>query len=212
MTTNPRWAEILAILEPMAAEAYEEWGTGVGIAFLDDGLARDHHLGAREIEGDDGPVFLVAIPARVNELGDAFGGDYWQALLKAPPKVVVSKTGMHRIRNVRHQVMLVDLAAWRAWAMQHRDPSGITTVELRELAERWDRILDRRQEVAEDLKTLKAQVKARGFSPKVLGDVVEIRRKEGSRDGWDDLAAMMDLYLERVLGEVRDEPYLSPEE
>lgn len=160
-------------------------------------------LGGIENDGADGVRCLLAIPARINALAEALGATYWQTLSKAPAKIVVSKAAHHRIRDVRHQVLLVDLDAWRAWALEHRGAEELTPEELAGFADRLDDLFDRREALTEDLKALKAEIKSSGFDVGRLVDVVKMRRELQRGDDavvgkWRDGVAMMELYLERL--------------
>lgn len=205
MTLTPDWAETIRAIEEM-----ETADTLVG-AILDawivagerfepiESLLAAVTLGAIDTENADGTErHLLAVPARVNALAASLGDSYWQSLAKAPPKIVVSKATRHVIGAVRYDVALIDLDAWRAWSLEHRSSADLTVEELEELAGRLDDVFDRREAVAKDLKALKAEVKARGFDPKVLVDVVQLRRDGEGSAGFFSYADMMRLYIERL--------------
>lgn len=206
MSLTPDWAatiraiEAIEIADGSVGEVIGAWidGGATFERFIEPALA-GVTLGAIEAENADGTErHLLAVPARVNALAAALGETYWQVLAKAPPKIVVSRTTRHIIGSVRYDVALIDVDAWRAWALENRGAEDLTVEELEELAGRLDDVLDRRDAVAADLKALKAEVKSRGFSPKVLVDVVQMRRKGEGSEEFFTYADMMRLYLERL--------------
>lgn len=121
MTKQPEWADVLRSIEAFCIDQVRI-STVLDVWLSDDSTGLDHvdmvlsgaMLGAAELDGPNGRQCLLAVSARINELSHALGDTYWQTLAKAPPKIAVSKAGTHRIRDVRHQVILIDVTAWRA--------------------------------------------------------------------------------------------------
>ena len=202
MTKQPEWAEVLRAIEAEGAVemALTAWMIGVSVEATAETLEL-YMLGAAELDGPNGRQFLLAVPARINELARTLGDTYWQTLAKAPPKIAVSKTGTHRIRDVRHQVILIDVAAWRAWAAEHRDPSSLTNEELKGFVDRVLDLNERKREIAEDIKDVYAEAKATGYDTKVMRKVVAILESDDKRPGWQEFTGLIDLYLDHLGGD-----------
>jgi len=64
---------------------------------------------------------------------------------------------------------------------------------LRLLVERIERLEERRKALGEDIKDIYGEAKDAGFDPKVLKDVVRIRRQD--RAAVEETQALRDLYL-----------------
>lgn len=82
------------------------------------------------------------------------------------------------------------------------DNSGDTTFrvtagEIRDFVERIERLEEERKEVAEQVKDVKAEAKARGYDAKTLAII--IRRRKQARDEVQEQDALVELY-EQALG------------
>lgn len=72
------------------------------------------------------------------------------------------------------------------------DTYAVTASELRQFVERAESIEAERKALAEDLKEVFAEAKARGYSTKVMKTVIALRKRNG-----DDIAeeeAILELY------------------
>lgn len=76
------------------------------------------------------------------------------------------------------------------------DPDA--TRRLRSLVERIERIEEERKALAGDVKDIYAEAKSAGFDPKVLKEVVQIRRKD--RAEAEEAQTLRDLYLAALEG------------
>lgn len=71
--------------------------------------------------------------------------------------------------------------------------NGVLGAELRQFLERYERLEDDKQAIAEDQKELMKEAKARGYDTKVMRKVLAIRKRNA-----DDLAeenAVLEMYL-----------------
>lgn len=71
--------------------------------------------------------------------------------------------------------------------------------QLRSTIERWERLLQERSEVNEQIKELKAEAKGNGFDTTIMGKVIKIRAMDRAKRL--EKAAVLELYMVTV-----DEP------
>jgi uncharacterized protein (UPF0335 family) len=76
-------------------------------------------------------------------------------------------------------------------ALAGLDPEA--TQRLRVLVERIERLEEERKVLGEDIKDIYGEAKGAGFDPKVLRDVVRIRRQD--RAAAEEAQTLRDLYL-----------------
>lgn len=76
---------------------------------------------------------------------------------------------------------------------------GFAAAQLQSLIERIERLEEEKKAIAEDIKEVFAEAKAHGFDPKIMRQVLKIRKME--RAERQEIEAMVDLYLS-ALGEV----------
>ena len=79
------------------------------------------------------------------------------------------------------------------------DDNHSTTVhgaQLRGIIERIERLEEEKKEVAEQIKEVYAEAKGNGFDPKILREVVRLRKK--SADERSEAEAMLDLYMQAL--------------
>lgn len=72
----------------------------------------------------------------------------------------------------------------------------VTAEELRSFIERFERLAEEKQAVADQQKAVMAEAKARGYDPKIIRKVIALRKRHA-----DDIAeerAVLDLYLESL--------------
>ncbi len=209
MTKQPEWAEVLRKVEGIKVTDPDCGALTVGDVFrlwenIDVGgflrlivpPLESVMLGGTLASYDDMDRRLLAIPARINELALALGDTYWQTLAKAPPKIAVSKSGHHRIRDVRHQVILIDVAAWRAWSAEHRDPSTLTNDQLKAFVERIERLEEEKKTISDDIKDVYAEAKGNGFDTKILRKVIAIRKMDPNE--YAEMQDILELYLQAI--------------
>lgn len=199
------WAEALRKLEALAidvstvAAVLDAWIAGESsVSHVDQALS-DAMLGAIEIDDPKiGRRRGLMIPARINELADRLGGTYWQTLAKSPPRIVIGRAATHRIRDVRHSVLALDVDAWRGWALEHRDPASMTNEELMGFVDRLMRLAEEIQGIKEVEKEVIAEAKARGWDTKALRKVVSLMKSEDGVPGWQEFSSIVDLYLASI--------------
>ncbi len=202
----PDWAAVLHALEEIetgdgsVGEILSAWIVGAVACYRD--VVPD--LSVVSLGAIERPeARLLAVPARINTLAAALGPTYWQTLIKGPPTVVVAKAVPHRIRNVRHQVVLVDVDAWRAWARRHRDPSSLTNEELRAIVEKIERLEEEKQTIADDVGDVYAEAKANGFDTKIMRQIIRIRKmKPGEYEEMQEMIALYEAMLGMGYGRV----------
>lgn len=213
---SAEWATALRKLEALAvdlstvAAVLDTWIAGESAVSHVDQVLSDAMLGAIEIEDAKiGRRRGLVIPARINELADRLGGTYWQTLAKSPPRIVISRAATHRIRDVRYSALLLDVDAWRAWALEHRDPASMTNEELMGFIDRLVRLAEEIQEIKDIEKEVIAEAKARGWDTKALRKVVSLMKTEDGVPGWQEFSSIVDLYLASI---GRDVPPAEDEE
>lgn len=205
MAAQTEWAAALRKIEAMPIEmssvagVFDCWIGGESNAADADQALSAVMLGAIEI--DDPKAGLrraLVIPARINELANRLGGTYWQTLAKAPPRIVISRSATHRIRDVRYAALLLDLDAWRAWSLEHRDPATMTNEELMGFVDRLIALAEEIQEIKDVEKDVLAEAKARGWDTKALRKVVSIMKTDDGVIGWQEFSSIVDLYLANI--------------
>lgn len=205
MSNSPEWAVALRKLEGVAVDLSDVSGfidawisEQCTVSDVDQALS-DAMLGAIEIEDDKiGRRRGLAIPARINKHADRLGGTYWQTLAKAPPRIVISRTATHRIRDVRYSALLLDVDAWRAWSLEHRDPASMTNEELMGFVDRLVRLAEEIQAIKDVEKEVIAEAKGRGWDAKALRKVVNLVKTDDGVPGWQEFSSIVDLYLASI--------------
>lgn len=76
------------------------------------------------------------------------------------------------------------------------DNTGVAAGELKQFVERLERLEEEKQAIADDIKAVYAEVKARGFEPKIVRQVIKIRKQD--RAERQEAEAILDLYLEAL--------------
>ncbi|WP_160122071.1 DUF2312 domain-containing protein [Rhodovarius lipocyclicus] len=74
---------------------------------------------------------------------------------------------------------------------------GIAADRLRSIIERIERLEEERKALASDIKDIYAEAKSAGFEPKVIRQIVSIRKKEPAEV--EEQETLLDLYR-RALG------------
>ena len=78
------------------------------------------------------------------------------------------------------------------------DVAGIAAGQLKSLIERIERLEEEKQGHADDIRDVYAEAKGNGFDPKVMRQVLRLRKME--RADRQELEALVDLYLSALEG------------
>ncbi len=73
---------------------------------------------------------------------------------------------------------------------------GIAGDRLRAFIERIERLEEEKKQISEDIKDVFAEAKGAGFDPKVMRQVIRLRKQD--RDERAEQEAMLDLYLQAL--------------
>ena len=79
---------------------------------------------------------------------------------------------------------------------------GIAGEQLKSFIERIERLEDEKRALGEDIKEIYAEAKGTGFEPKIMRQIIKIRRMD--RDEHDEQESLLDLY-KRALGMLPEE-------
>ena len=77
------------------------------------------------------------------------------------------------------------------------DVGGIAGDRLKSFIERIERLEEEKRALAEDIKEVYAEAKGTGFDPKIMRQVIRIRRMD--KDDLDEQESLLDVY-KRALG------------
>jgi uncharacterized protein (UPF0335 family) len=77
------------------------------------------------------------------------------------------------------------------------DVGGIAGEQLKSLIERIERLEEEKRALGEDIKEVYAEAKGTGFEPKIMRQLIKIRRMD--RDALDEEETLLDVY-KRALG------------
>ncbi|MBE9604619.1 DUF2312 domain-containing protein [Acetobacteraceae bacterium H6797] len=77
------------------------------------------------------------------------------------------------------------------------DVGGIAADRLRSIIDRIERLEEERKALAGDIKDIYAEAKSAGFEPKVIRQIISLRKREPSEV--EELETLLDLYR-RALG------------
>jgi uncharacterized protein (UPF0335 family) len=77
------------------------------------------------------------------------------------------------------------------------DFGGIAGEQLKSLIERIERLEDEKRALGEDIKEVFAEAKGTGFEPKIMRQLIKIRKMD--KDEHDEQETLLDLY-KRALG------------
>ena len=78
---------------------------------------------------------------------------------------------------------------------------GIAGEQLKSLIERIERLEEEKRVLGEDIKEVYAEAKGTGFEPKIMRQLIKIRRMD--KDEHDEQESLLDLY-KRALGMLPD--------
>jgi uncharacterized protein (UPF0335 family) len=77
------------------------------------------------------------------------------------------------------------------------DVGGIAGERLKSLIERIERLEEEKRVLAEDIKEVYAEAKGAGFDPKIMRQIIRIRKRD--KDELDEEETLLDVY-KRALG------------
>ena len=77
------------------------------------------------------------------------------------------------------------------------DVGGIAGVQLKTLIERIERLEEEKRALGEDIKEVYAEAKGTGFEPKIIRQILKIRKMD--KDEHDEQESLLDIY-KRALG------------
>ena len=75
---------------------------------------------------------------------------------------------------------------------------NVAADELRLLIERIERLEEEKKGLADDIRDVYAEAKGNGFDPKVMRQVIRLRKME--RGDRQELEALLDLYMNAIEG------------
>ena len=78
------------------------------------------------------------------------------------------------------------------------DVGGIAAGQLRALVERIERLEEEKAALAADIREVYAEAKANGFDPKIMRQVIRLRKMETADR--QEQEALLDLYMDAVNG------------
>ncbi len=70
---------------------------------------------------------------------------------------------------------------------------GVTTGQLRSIVERIERLEEEKAAIAADVREVYAEAKSNGYDPKILRQVVRIRKMDGNERAEQE--ALLDTYM-----------------
>jgi uncharacterized protein (UPF0335 family) len=77
------------------------------------------------------------------------------------------------------------------------DVGGVAGAQLKSLIERIERLEEEKRALGEDIKEVYAEAKGTGFEPKIMRQIIKIRKMD--RDEHDEQESLLDVY-KRALG------------
>ncbi|MBB4210884.1 uncharacterized protein (UPF0335 family) [Rhodothalassium salexigens DSM 2132] len=75
---------------------------------------------------------------------------------------------------------------------------GVSGAQLRQFIERIERLEEEKKAIADDIKDVYAEAKANGFDPKIMRQVIKVRKMETQER--QELEALLDVYLHALEG------------
>lgn len=77
-------------------------------------------------------------------------------------------------------------------APENNDVGGIAAAQLRSIIERIERLEEEKKGLADDIKDIMAEAKGTGFEPKIIRQVIRLRKQDKSERQEQD--ALLELY------------------
>ena len=81
------------------------------------------------------------------------------------------------------------------------DVGGIASAQLKSFIERIERLEEEKRALGEDIKEVYAEAKGTGFEPKIMRQILKIRKMD--KDEHDEQESLLDIY-KRALGMLPD--------
>ncbi|WP_341210705.1 DUF2312 domain-containing protein [Sphingomonas paucimobilis] len=81
-------------------------------------------------------------------------------------------------------------------ADDQNDGHNVTADELRLLIERAERLEEEKKGISDDIKDVFAEAKARGYDPKQIKKIMQIRKKK--REEYQEEEAILQVYLKAL--------------
>jgi uncharacterized protein (UPF0335 family) len=81
------------------------------------------------------------------------------------------------------------------------DIGGIAGAQLKSFIERIERLEEEKRALGEDIKEVYAEAKGTGFEPKIMRQILKIRKMD--KDALDEQESLLDIY-QRALGMLPD--------
>jgi len=78
------------------------------------------------------------------------------------------------------------------------NPGGVAGDALRSFIERIERLEEEKKGIADDIKDVFAEAKAAGFDPKIMRQVIKLRKMD--REERQEQEALLDTYLHAIEG------------
>ncbi len=78
------------------------------------------------------------------------------------------------------------------------ETGGVAGAALRAFIERIERLEEEKKAISDDIREVYAEAKAQGFEPKVMRQVVRLRKMD--REQRQEQEALLDLYLHAIEG------------
>lgn len=72
------------------------------------------------------------------------------------------------------------------------DASNVAAAELRQFIERIERLEEEKQSIADDIRDVKSEAKARGYSVKAINEILKLRKKDANERAEEE--AVLDTY------------------
>ena len=76
------------------------------------------------------------------------------------------------------------------------DVGGIAGAQLKSFIERIERLEDEKRALGEDIKEVYAEAKGSGFEPKIMRQIIKIRKMD--KEEHDEQATLLDLYKQAL--------------
>lgn len=83
------------------------------------------------------------------------------------------------------------------------DVGGIASEQLQSIVNRIERLETEKKAIADDIKDVYAEAKAGGFDPKILRQVIRIRKQDAAER--EESETLLAIYL-NALGDLKDTP------
>lgn len=76
------------------------------------------------------------------------------------------------------------------------DPHGVAADQLKSFVERIERLEVEKQTIVDDIKDIYSEAKGNGYDPKILREVIRIRKQDKAER--EEMEAILELYLQAL--------------